>query len=99
MQCAAKMLLRRSHSVYAAPNFQPKSGCTATPRIHASIDRFPLRPQTRQRLRTTIPGHHSQGHRTTAFSCNCVHNFVYGDLQGRRTGTLQGPMTFGEIAY
>jgi hypothetical protein len=33
------------------------------------------------------------------FCCNCVHNYVYGDLEGRRTGTLQGPMTFGEIAY
>jgi len=35
----------------------------------------------------------------TVFCCNCVHNYVYGELEGRRTGTLQGPMTFGEIAY
>jgi hypothetical protein len=34
-----------------------------------------------------------------AFSCNCVHNYVYGELAGRRTGALEGPMTFGEIAY
>ena len=33
------------------------------------------------------------------FSCNCVLNFEYGALEGRRTGSLQGPMTFGEIAY
>ena len=33
------------------------------------------------------------------FCCNCVHNYQYGNLEGRRTGTLQGPMTFGEIAY
>ena len=35
----------------------------------------------------------------TVFCCNCVHNFVHGGLEGRRTGSLQGPMTFGEIAY
>jgi hypothetical protein len=35
----------------------------------------------------------------TAFCCNCVYNFVHGELEGRHTGTLQGPMTFGEIAY
>jgi hypothetical protein len=34
-----------------------------------------------------------------AFSCNCVHNYSYGQLQGQRTGDLEGPMTFGEIAY
>jgi hypothetical protein len=33
------------------------------------------------------------------FCCNCVHNYVHGELEGRRTGALQGPMTFGEIAY
>ena len=33
------------------------------------------------------------------FCCNCVHNYVYGELEGRHTGTLQGPVTFGEIAY
>lgn len=35
----------------------------------------------------------------TAFCCNCVYNYLYGELEGRRTGSLQGPMTFGEIAY
>lgn len=34
-----------------------------------------------------------------AFTCNCVLNYVYGGLEGRRTGQLLGPMTFGEIAY
>lgn len=36
---------------------------------------------------------------TVAFSCNCVLNYVYGALEGRRTGSLEGPMTYGEIAY
>jgi hypothetical protein len=33
------------------------------------------------------------------FSCNCVLNYLYGELAGKRTGSLTGPMTFGEIAY
>lgn len=33
------------------------------------------------------------------FSCNCVLNFLYAALEGRKTGTAVGPMTFGEIAY
>ncbi|NIJ08868.1 hypothetical protein FHS31_002492 [Sphingomonas vulcanisoli] len=33
------------------------------------------------------------------FSCNCVLNYAYADLEGQRTGTITGPMTFGEIAY
>jgi hypothetical protein len=34
-----------------------------------------------------------------AFACNCILNFLHGDLAGRRIGHLAGPMTFGEIAY
>jgi hypothetical protein len=33
------------------------------------------------------------------FSCNCVLNYLYSDLQGKRTGHVTGPMTFGEVAY
>ncbi len=33
------------------------------------------------------------------FSCNCILNFLYSGLEGRRTGPLLGPITFGEIAY
>jgi hypothetical protein len=33
------------------------------------------------------------------FSCNCILNYLYGDLRGRRTGDLRGPLTFGEVAY
>jgi hypothetical protein len=35
----------------------------------------------------------------TGFACNCVLNFLYGNLEGKKTGTVTGPMTFGEIAY
>ena len=34
-----------------------------------------------------------------ALSCNCVLNFAYSSLEGRRTGDVVGPITFGEIAY
>lgn len=34
-----------------------------------------------------------------AFSCNCILNFLYGELEGRSIGGLQGPATFGEIGY
>lgn len=33
------------------------------------------------------------------FTCNCVLNYLYGALEGRKTGAMVGPMTFGEIAY
>ena len=33
-----------------------------------------------------------------AFSCNCILNFLYGDLEGRLAG-YPGPITFGEIGY
>lgn len=33
------------------------------------------------------------------FSCNCVLNYLYSNLEGRRTGSIVGPMTFGEVAY
>ncbi|WP_045855577.1 DUF6976 family protein [Teredinibacter purpureus] len=34
-----------------------------------------------------------------AFSCNCILNFLYSELEGKKTGKLTGPMTFGEVAY
>ncbi len=34
-----------------------------------------------------------------AFSCNCILNYLYGDLKGKRTGSITGPITFGEIAH
>jgi hypothetical protein len=34
-----------------------------------------------------------------AFSCNCAFNYLYCELEGKRTGHVTGPMTFGEVAY
>jgi hypothetical protein len=36
---------------------------------------------------------------TVAFSCNCIMNYLYGELEGKKTGAITGPITFGEIAY
>ncbi|MBF0360333.1 MAG: hypothetical protein HQK49_04940 [Oligoflexia bacterium] len=33
------------------------------------------------------------------FSCNCILNFLYSELEGKTTGDITGPITFGEIAY
>ena len=35
----------------------------------------------------------------SAFSCNCILNFLYGELEGKKLEALAGPITFGEIAY
>jgi len=36
--------------------------------------------------------------RDVAFACNCILNFLYGQLEGAHIG-LPGPFTFGEIAF
>jgi hypothetical protein len=33
------------------------------------------------------------------FSCNCILNYLYSNLEGRKTGSATGPITFGEIAH
>lgn len=33
------------------------------------------------------------------FCCNCVLNYLYSELEGKKTAHMLGPMTFGEIAY
>ncbi|HLP03186.1 MAG TPA: hypothetical protein VK163_14255 [Opitutaceae bacterium] len=35
----------------------------------------------------------------SAFACNCILNYLHGSLEGRSTGGVHGPITFGEIAY
>ena len=34
-----------------------------------------------------------------AFACNCILNYLYGKLEGKKTGRITGPITFGEIAH
>lgn len=35
----------------------------------------------------------------SAFACNCIMNYVHANLEGKATGSITGPITFGEIAY
>ena len=32
-------------------------------------------------------------------SCNCILNYLYSELEGKKTSDIKGPFTFGEIAY
>lgn len=43
-----------------------------------------------------LPGGQVEG---LAFACNCVLNFVHSELEGKPTGAITGPVTFGEVAY
>jgi hypothetical protein len=36
---------------------------------------------------------------TVVFSCNCILNYLYSELEGKNTSPFVGPITFGEIAY
>jgi len=36
---------------------------------------------------------------TSVFSCNCILNFLYGNLENNKIKAFAGPITFGEIAY
>jgi hypothetical protein len=47
-------------------------------------------------FRTKLAGQQAEGQ---AMSCNCILNFVFGELEGKAIGGLEGPVTFGEIAY
>lgn len=33
------------------------------------------------------------------FSCNCILNYLYSNLEGHKTDPFVGPITFGEVAY
>jgi hypothetical protein len=44
-------------------------------------------------------GQKAQGDGEKELSCNCILNYLYGELEGKTTGSFTGPATFGEIAY
>lgn len=49
-----------------------------------------------QQFTAMLPSHLSEH---PAFSCNCVLNYLYSKLEGKRTGKITGPTTFGEVVY
>lgn len=34
-----------------------------------------------------------------SFACNCILNYLYLELEGKKVSAVHGPVTFGEIAY
>lgn len=42
---------------------------------------------------------HRQEAESMIFSCNCILNYLYSELEGKHTGNITGPITFGEVAY
>ncbi|MGM9427069.1 DUF6976 family protein [Hydrogenophaga sp. MI9] len=47
-------------------------------------------------FRERLAGYRTDG---VQFSCNCILNFLFGELEGQHIGDLHGPVTFGEIGY
>jgi hypothetical protein len=45
-----------------------------------------------ERLETTA-------NKDSIFACNCILNFLYGNLEGKKINGLHGAVTFGEIAW
>ena len=48
------------------------------------------------KFRQQLAGYRTDG---VQFSCNCILNFLFGELEGQRISELYGPVTFGEIGY
>ena len=44
-----------------------------------------------------VPGQVESG--DIVMSCNCILNYLYSELENKKTGGMTGPITFGEIAY
>lgn len=40
-----------------------------------------------------------QDYSSVRYSCNCILNYLYAGLEGRKTAGMTGPITFGEVAY
>lgn len=47
-------------------------------------------------FRSQLPG---KGVDKNFFSCNCILNYLFSELEGKKTEGFIGPVTFGEIAY
>ncbi|WP_086933426.1 DUF6976 family protein [Agarilytica rhodophyticola] len=49
-----------------------------------------------QSFEKALPASESEN---VAFSCNCILNFLYSELEGKKTRDITGPVTFGEVGY
>jgi hypothetical protein len=55
----------------------------------------PIEDYVRQ-FTSQVPAHLSK---QAIFSCNCILNYKYSELEGKKVGEITGPATFGEVAY
>jgi hypothetical protein len=56
-------------------------------------------PDYAEEFNGRLSDHISDMNAKTEFSCNCILNFLYGELEGKKIENFHGPITFGEIAY
>lgn len=73
---------------------------------NGNVDLFaPVFPDMEYRIAQPVPDYLSSFRSAlpkgvhTSFSCNCILNFLYSELEGKTTDGVTGPVTFGEIAY
>jgi hypothetical protein len=67
----------------------------------------PVFPGIRYRIAKTITNYEKEfnDHLSSfkdvqaVFACNCILNFLYGELENKQIHAFFGPITFGEIAY
>jgi hypothetical protein len=56
-------------------------------------------PDYAHEFNSRLTDHLSDLDAKAVFSCNCILNFLYGELEGKVIEKISGPITFGEIAY
>lgn len=66
----------------------------------------PVFPDIEYRFAAPVPNYVEEFRRRlpktrspVSFSCNCILNYLYADLEGKSMPDMLGPMTFGEVAY
>lgn len=70
-----------------APVFQNQTYKIAAPLPQNYVTEFRKKLRTQKNVQVPV------------FACNCILNYLYGELQTENTSPFVGPMTFGEIAY
>ena len=77
---------------------RPPARWCSTPRCFTGVDYHFAKPVADYgaSFRERLAGYRTEG---VGFSCNCILNFLFGELEGQNIGDLRGPVTFGEIGY
>uniref|UniRef100_UPI00165F4D51 DUF6976 family protein n=1 Tax=Teredinibacter waterburyi TaxID=1500538 RepID=UPI00165F4D51 len=66
--------------------------------VFSDVDYYFAKPVDNyvEEFNTALPAEDTDN---VAFCCNCILNFLYSELEGKKTGKLTGPITFGEVGY